>query len=116
NSIAATRRRDAMAFGVPGQTEDNNLAAGRLQMAAELGAHFAGLRVPDLHDALEAGARSNAQAARGVGAERHTADFTAVLEGRSFLALVGSERGPIPDAYSPVEAGRSEAVAVRAER
>src|SRR5262245_43242233 len=105
-----------MAFGVPGQTEDSNLAA-RLQVVAELGAHYEGLRVPDLHEALAAAGGSNAQAVRGVGAERHTADFIAVLlEGRSFLALVPFEWGPIPDANSPVEAGRSEAVAVRAER
>src|SRR5262249_39757640 len=50
--------------------------------------------------------------------ERHAADFIAVLgEGQGFLAaLVPSEWGPIPDANGPVEAGRSEAVAVRAER
>src|SRR5262249_59994672 len=59
--------------------------------------------------------RSNLQA---VGAERHAADFLAVLgEGQGFLAgLVLPEWGPIPDANGPVEAGRSEAVAVRAER
>src|SRR4029079_9642119 len=44
--------------------------------------------------------------------------FFAVLgEAPSFLAaLVLPEWGPIPDANGPVEAGRSEAVAVRAER
>src|SRR5262245_39389306 len=106
-----------MACGVPGQTEDSALAAARRQVAAELGALPAGLRVPDLHEALEAGARRNAQAARGVGAERHTADFTVVLEGLSFLVLIPSEWGAIPDVYSAVDASRSEAVAVRgAER
>src|SRR5262249_33106248 len=87
NSVFAARRGDAMAFGMPGQTEDSSLVAARLEVVAELGAHRAGPRVPDLHNALEVGGRSNAQAVRDVGADRHTADFTAVLgEGQSFLA------------------------------
>src|SRR5262245_20928201 len=103
-----------MAFGMPGQTEDSSAA--RRHVGAEVSDHFAGLRVPNLHEAIASGG-SNAQAVRRVGAEGHTADFTAVLgEGQSFLALVPSEWGPIPDANSPVEAGRSEAVTVRAER
>src|SRR5262245_41884294 len=106
-----------MAFGVPGQTEDSSSpspAADRRRVVAELGAHPAGLRIPDQHGPVVAG-RSNLQA---VGAERHAADFSAVLgEGKGFLAaLVPPERGPIPDANGPVGASRSEAVALRAER
>src|SRR5262249_53815999 len=114
NGIEA-RRGHEMAFGVPGQTEDSSRpTADRLQVVAEHGVRLAGLRIPDPHEPVAAG-RSNPQA---VGAERHAADFIAVLgEGQGFLAaLVPPERGPIPDANGPVEAGRSEAVAVRAER
>src|SRR5262249_42592404 len=105
------RRGDEVAFGVPGHTVD---MATRLPVAAELGAHAAGVRVPDSQDPVRA-ARSNPLT---VGAERHAADFIVVLgEGQSFLAaLVPSEWGPVPDANGPVEAGRCEAVSVRAER
>src|SRR5262249_42904599 len=87
-------RGDEMAFGVPGHTEGT---------APELGAQLAGLRVPDFHDLVEAG-RSNPPA---VGAERHAADFIAVFRKRQrFLAgFVPPERGPVPDANGPVEAG-----------
>src|SRR5262249_20928254 len=96
-----------IAFGVPGHAEDS------MPVVPELGAHPAGLRVPDFHDLVVA-RRSNPPA---VGAEGHAADFIAVLdEGQGFLAgLVVPEWGPIPDANGPVGAGRSEAVAVRAE-
>src|SRR5262249_15890035 len=55
NGIEA-HRGDAMAFGVPGQTEDSSgAAAARLPVVPELGARLAGLRVPDPHELVAAG-------------------------------------------------------------
>src|SRR5262249_27740623 len=83
------------------------------RVGVELGARFAGRRVPDLHERAVSG-RGNSLA---VGAEGHAADLLAVLgEGEGFLALVPPERGRIPDADGPIGAGRGEALAVRADR
>src|SRR5262245_26796257 len=91
NGIEALRG-DEMTFGVPGHTEDNSPVAAVVNVAAEPGAHPAGLSIPDPHKPVHAG-RNNPPA---VGAERHAADLMAVLgEGQGFLAgLVPPEWGP----------------------
>src|SRR5262249_9942102 len=99
-------RRDALAVGVPGHAEDNRPVAG------EYDDRLPRRRGPDPHVWAMTG-RDNPLT---VGAHRHTPDFLVLLgEGEHLLALVPPQRGGVPDADGPVEAGRGEAVAVRAE-
>src|SRR5262249_15542137 len=106
-----------LAIGMRGHTENSTPDAVNLFVATELGAPLAGLRVPDLHEPVLTG-RNNARPIPAVGAERHAADFIAVLaEVQGLLAaFVPPERGGIADADGPVSAGRRKALAVRAER
>src|SRR5262249_47547601 len=70
-----TNRGNAMAFGVPGQTEADSAASHDRHVALERRGHLSFLCVPDLHDPAVA-SRSNPLP---VGAERHAPDFIAVL-------------------------------------
>src|SRR5262249_33630555 len=74
-------------------------------------ARLAGLGVPDLHERIVPG-RGHLPAVR---ADRQRVHFVAVGDGQGFLALVRPEGGRVPDPNSLVDAGRGEAVAVRAE-